>query len=322
MVAVEYGQELWDTPTGESNESCADCHGDVSEMAGVRDVATLDKKEVEDKIAAPLIDQHLALGTGEDKRIAVVSRAIMKAVSAELTRSGLGGAKLYADFDGISHSSEPLLLPDRLVHPGSLGYTVDRAWAKTDAQERSTQQVLNLINIETAINLRTGDFAPKANVMIGRVQLMRAAALLAVSGLVWLGLLGAQNRSMFEHAAFIRSETARMYSEFTGQTAPANPALSVVRNVKSNGQSQVDFLNLSQILFQAIEMTDGVSVETLQFDENQNQLTLRVRYPQFESASELEQSVAASGGEFRAGGIREQGGKLIGDAVLIAGAGS
>ncbi|MGB0411350.1 MAG: sulfur oxidation c-type cytochrome SoxA, partial [Pikeienuella sp.] len=38
MVAVEYGQELWETPAGESNESCADCHGDVSEMAGLRAV--------------------------------------------------------------------------------------------------------------------------------------------------------------------------------------------------------------------------------------------------------------------------------------------
>lgn len=38
MVAVEYGQELWDTPMGASNESCADCHGDVSELAGLRAV--------------------------------------------------------------------------------------------------------------------------------------------------------------------------------------------------------------------------------------------------------------------------------------------
>lgn len=36
MVAVEYGIELWETPTGTSKQSCADCHGDVESMAGLR----------------------------------------------------------------------------------------------------------------------------------------------------------------------------------------------------------------------------------------------------------------------------------------------
>ncbi|MEL6998299.1 MAG: sulfur oxidation c-type cytochrome SoxA [Pseudomonadota bacterium] len=36
MVAVEYGIELWETPAGSSAKSCADCHGDVESMAGLR----------------------------------------------------------------------------------------------------------------------------------------------------------------------------------------------------------------------------------------------------------------------------------------------
>jgi len=37
MVAVDYGYELWETPMGASNQSCADCHGDVEQsMEGVR----------------------------------------------------------------------------------------------------------------------------------------------------------------------------------------------------------------------------------------------------------------------------------------------
>ena len=36
MVAVEYGIELWETPAGSSNKSCADCHGDASSMKGLR----------------------------------------------------------------------------------------------------------------------------------------------------------------------------------------------------------------------------------------------------------------------------------------------
>ena len=36
MVAVEYGVELWETPAGSSGKSCADCHGDVESMKGLR----------------------------------------------------------------------------------------------------------------------------------------------------------------------------------------------------------------------------------------------------------------------------------------------
>ncbi|MEM7743283.1 MAG: sulfur oxidation c-type cytochrome SoxA [Pseudomonadota bacterium] len=36
MVAVEYGLELWETPAGTSNQSCADCHGGPESMKGLR----------------------------------------------------------------------------------------------------------------------------------------------------------------------------------------------------------------------------------------------------------------------------------------------
>jgi len=37
MIFAQYGEELWDTPDGEANKSCADCHGDASEsMKGLR----------------------------------------------------------------------------------------------------------------------------------------------------------------------------------------------------------------------------------------------------------------------------------------------
>ena len=36
MVAVEYALDLWETAAGTSNQSCADCHGDVASMKGLR----------------------------------------------------------------------------------------------------------------------------------------------------------------------------------------------------------------------------------------------------------------------------------------------
>ncbi|MEM7507344.1 MAG: sulfur oxidation c-type cytochrome SoxA [Pseudomonadota bacterium] len=36
MVAVEYGIELWETAAGTSDKSCADCHGEVESLQGLR----------------------------------------------------------------------------------------------------------------------------------------------------------------------------------------------------------------------------------------------------------------------------------------------
>ena len=36
MVTVEYALEIWETASGSSGKSCADCHGDVESLAGLR----------------------------------------------------------------------------------------------------------------------------------------------------------------------------------------------------------------------------------------------------------------------------------------------
>lgn len=36
FIAIDYGLELWETPAGSSGQSCADCHGDVESMKGLR----------------------------------------------------------------------------------------------------------------------------------------------------------------------------------------------------------------------------------------------------------------------------------------------
>jgi len=38
MVTVEYALDIWETPAGSSNKSCADCHGGVESMRGLKAV--------------------------------------------------------------------------------------------------------------------------------------------------------------------------------------------------------------------------------------------------------------------------------------------
>jgi len=51
-----------------------------------------------------------------------------------------------------------------------------------------------------------------------------------------------------------------------------------------------------------------------------NELQLRLIYPSFESAGELEQAIRSAGGQLITGGVREQSGRFIGEATLRGGA--
>lgn len=277
---------------------------------------------IEDKIAVPLTGQHIVPAPLEDPRIAIIACENMKGIVKALSAAELQASALFADFDVLSDRKGPILLPDRCVYPGPLGHTQDPEWAKAEVDEESYAQVTKRAEVSRAVNLLSGEFAPKNQSFIGRFQLLRLAALFLVCGIVWLGLMSAQNRAAYKQAEYIRAETSRMYTQFTGQSAPSNPALTVTRAVKTSVNVSADFVGLSASFFDAIKRVDGVTIETLQFDESQNRLTLRLIYPRFESATDLERAVAATGAEFRAGGIREQGGKLIGDAVMSFGDGT
>ncbi len=293
---------------------------DLPKMSGAEQRAAA-SFAIEDQIALPLPDQHIVLGPSQDKRIALITKSKMSEILSALRSQGLRPGGVYADFD-VLQSDAPVLLPDRLIHPGPLGYALDRDWANSEQDEEHPNAVLARINTQAAVNLMTDEFAPKSAFSLKPAQMMRVAALLLAVGIVSLVLVAGQSRAVFKQADYIRAQTAEMYSDYTGQPAPANPALSVTRAVKNSGGETSDFLALSSLLFKALETSDGITVDTLQFDNAQNRLTLRLVYPRFESASGLEQSVRAAGGEFRSGGVREQGGRLIGDAVLSVGGGS
>ena len=92
--------------------------------------------------------------------------------------------------------------------------------------------------------------------------------------------------------------------------------------MKSKPSSGTDFLPLIARLNQAIAQTDGVAIESIAFDANNTGLELRLIYPEFGSAAQMQRAAQSTGGTFRAGGVREQNGKLIGDGVFTNGSGS
>lgn len=285
------------------------------------------KFSIEDKLAAPLEAQHCVIGADTDQRIAVMAREKMDAVITALSAAGLGGARLCADFDILQGYDGPIKLADRIIMPGALGQSVDLdmaqiAGAPQGLIDARLADVAAALTPERALNLRSGDYAAKGAGFgrIGAKEIMRAAVLLAALGLSY-GLWEASKiRAAQAHIAELKAQSRAIYTQATGEQAPANVGRAVTRALNSGGGEQADFLVLSSALFRALESVDGVMIDSVQFDAARGQLNLRLIYPSFEAASAVEQAARAQGVTFRPGGVREQGGQRIGDAVLTGGA--
>lgn len=272
---------------------------------------------IENSVGSPLSGQHVVIGGQDQHIVSVISHAKMKDISDHLTRADILPSGLYADFDVLT-GDLPLLLPDRAVYPGAGGYTLDRHWADLTGPEIRHSQAMTLFDVSSATNLLAGEYAKAAALPFSKSGLIKTAALLLACFTALLGYEWSQSRAIEQHVQVLRAEASDLYTAVTGTSAPSNPALAVTRAVKSGNSSESNFLELSQLLFASIAQTDGIMIETLQYDRQKNELGLRLIYPQFESAGALEDAVKDSGGVFRSGGVREQSGRLIGDAVVEA----
>lgn len=277
---------------------------------------------IEDKIAGPLSGQHMTLGVADDNRVGVMASEKLDAVTQALSKFGLKPNRAVADFE-IFSADQTFKIGDRVITPGPLGYTQDAEWTEMPGLTAELPAALAEAETSTALNFLSGKFATRKRGSIDLSYLYRAAALLAVAGIAGLTLIFAESRATHAQATFTKDETARLYTEFTGENAPARPAQSVTRAIKRQGTQQpAGFLELSDILFTSVARLEGVAVQSVQYDKNRGQLSLRLIYPSFEAAGEMERSVSQSGGVFQPGGVREQGGRLIGTAALSLGGGS
>ncbi len=277
---------------------------------------------LEDKIAASLDSVHLAL---DDAHIAVIGHAEMQGFLDQLKEAGLTPTKVIADFDAVSGLEGPIRLLGRIVTPGTLGHAVDAAWSdEKDVQPISDEDILAAIaaRLESGgeLNLMQNGFSAKTGLDLNWRKFAGLGGLAAGIGFAALILHGAETRALRLQTADLKIQTAQIYAEATGRAAPANPALAATRALKSGRQDNLDFLRLSQILFDGVAQIEGLSVDQLRYQDARKELQLRLVYPSFESAAELEAAILAAGGRLTTGGVREQSGEFVGDALLQGGA--
>jgi type II secretory pathway component PulL len=275
---------------------------------------------IEDKISVPLDQVHIALS---DDRIAVTDKEELTKSLEQLNELGLKPSKAIADFEALTEIGGNVAMLGRVVTTGALGHTMDAAWAE-DGKSYSEETLLAAIGTKLeqsdTLNILQSSFSPKSQFNFGWRKFAPLGALAACLGLAALFLHGAEARALRLQAVDLKTQTAKIYAEATGQAAPSNPALAATRAMKSGGKDNLSFLRLSQILFNGVEQIEGLSVEQLRYQDGKDELQLRLVYPSFESASALENAIRNAGGQLTTGGVREQSGRFIGEATLRGGA--
>lgn len=275
---------------------------------------------IEDKIAVPLSRVHIALS---DDRIAVMDKDELSDNMAQFKEAGLSPTKAIADFEALADVEGPISLLGRAVTTGPLGHAMDAAWTD-EGKAYPDETILSAIGAKLeqgdALNILQNDFSPKNNFTIGWRKFVPLGGLAACLGLAALLLHGADARALKLQAADMKMQTAKIYTDATGQAAPMDPARAAMRAIDSGGEDRLAFLRLSQILFSGVEQIDGLSVDQLRYQDSNNELQLRLVYPSFESAGQLETAIRAAGGQLITGGVREQSGQFVGEATLRGGA--
>lgn len=275
---------------------------------------------IEDKIAVPLARMHIVLS---DDRIAVMDKDELAANLAQLTEAGVTPTKAVADFEALKDIDGNVALLDRVVTTGPLGHAMDNAWAdegKVYPDETLLAAIGAKLEQDNTLNILQSGFSSKGGFNFGWRKLAPLGGLAACLGLAALFMHGAEARALRLQAADLKTQTAQLYTEATGQAAPSNPALAATRATKSGGKDNLAFLRLSQILFSGVAQIEGLSVEELRYQDSKNELQLRLIYPSFESAGALENAIRTAGGQLTTGGVREQSGQFVGEATLRGGA--
>ena len=252
------------------------------------------------------------LGSGASAPTRIIDPDVMNAVITPCDPN-----RIVADFDLLTEADGAVRVLDRVVVPGETGYAVDPDWAEpgyaVPSDEDLAQALFMALDKGSALNLRTGSFRRRRALEAG--PWLRVAAVAIVSGLLALGVVGAEARAIQSQAASLEAEARALYQTRTGQAAPARLS-SLARQAAGGDVAQAQFLDLSQILFAGVSQTSGTQVERLSYEPAEGRLRLRLIYPNFEAAAALEEAVARAGGQLTTGGVREQNGVFIGDAAL------
>ena len=198
---------------------------------------------------------------------------------------------VFADFDALAGAGpDPISLLERVVLPGKLGEAVDADWADAPGLSLGDADLARALfarlDAGEALDLRSGPYRRRIQVQAGPWARIAAGAL--TCGALGTGLGLADARAKTVQADALRAEAAALYTQATGQAAPDNIARAASRAAPADTDPAA-FLALSDRLFATLATQPDVRVE---------RMSLGV------------------GATLTTGGVREQGGRYVGDAAF------
>jgi len=272
----------------------------------------------EDDVAASSETTHFALSTEQPPNLAIVDKAVMDEI-----RETLGGLKpkaAYADYD-ILQGDQAVLVIDRAVEPGrasiDLDWTEETLTQPTDAALAAAFS--DGLRDGHGLNLLQDAYRPQSSLNIPRKQSLRFGALAACALLSFLVWTGVKDRAAESQAEDLRAQTAEEYFSITGVRARENPGRLAAQSVRAGPVKAAGFLDLSAVLFSGLSAMDDIRVDQMRFNAKDGTLRLRLIYPDFDAAGRVETAISRAGGTLTTGGVREQDGAFVGEAVLSLG---
>lgn len=274
---------------------------------------------IEDNLSTSLDNLHIALKDDEVPMVSVVDTSLMVEIRNWASLHGLRLRQMIADYDALSLSSpSPIRLSDRVIVPGRQGHTLDPNWYEGEADTIEPSEFFSLIveNLPNTTNLMQGDFTPKSTLGNTAKIWTQLGSFVAALGIAFLLFQTASTLAVQAQANKIRAQTKMLYTQATGQGAPDNPARAVIQAQKNGDIAPLQFLMLSNIAFEVLRDFEDVTIERMTFQNSRHELQMRFIYPSFERAEDVKNAMDKAGGNFIPGGVREQSGRFVGEAVL------
>ena len=169
------------------------------------------------------------------------------------------------------------------------------------------------------LNLRQAEFAPKRNMKIGVSGWTSSLILAAAACLIWLGV-------SFVSVMQLNAETDRLYDRMIAAYASAFPEESPVTDPRRavaaklgdlpGAQSGVSFIDLASVFYAGVREVEAVELDGFSYDKSSGRLTATLRFSSYQDRDQLKQFFDTQGIPITLGGARQEGGMLVGEAII------
>ncbi|MFN7055249.1 type II secretion system protein GspL [Hyphomonas sp.] len=247
---------------------------------------------IEDELAQPVEDVHLALGPrrkdSQQRDIYAVDRTLMAAWVAQLGDAGYKEARLVPEQALLDAGLSSVAFPEHiLTRQGDRIVAVDHRLPEVlrsavpgeagEPGERAASRLLWLAGRARQANLvdlRTGPYAVKRDAETGLRAWGLAAGLGLAAIVLWTVTQYADAAQRSAAAEALRQDAARRYTElFPGAPLPADLDQTTRQLLASPGEAHTsDFHGAASALFNALAATSGSRLEALRFDQATGEL--------------------------------------------------